>query len=157
MDLLVKDLQWVIARKLDFVDFMKSRKFFENVVAEEIYGHYHKSAMVIQKNILKRRIIKNGNLCWLTKFNYHNINGKMLYFIIKYDNTFARSETVIPKMDLSDNCHTCCPQCRHYYPTLFCLLICRRYCGCSECIEWIQEKMVGRYVIKAISGDFALV
>ena len=109
MDLLVKDLQWAIARKLEFADFMKSRKFFENVVSNEIYTHYHKSAMVIQKNILKRRIIKNGNLCWLTKFNYHNINGKMLYFIIRYDNTFARSETIIPKMDLSDNCHRCCP------------------------------------------------
>jgi len=157
MDLLVDNLQWKIGMRLDFEDFMKSRKFFEKVVAEDIYEHYHKSAMVIQNNILRKRILKNNNLCWITKFNYHNINGKMLYFIIKYDTTFARSETIIPKMNLEDTCHRCCPQCHHYYPTLFCLLICRRYCGCKDCIEFIKEKLVGRYVIKVISSNFAFV
>ena len=154
MDILSDDLQEVILHKLFYKDFLNSSFLFNSIIVEKYKQLYKKSVKTMEKWICKRRYYHNGDLCWITKFNYHNVNGHKLFYNLKYDNSYIRGEIVFPLMNISDNCHHHCRDCGYFYPTIFCLIMCRHYCNCYECNRFARENIIGGFVLKCLSAKY---
>ena len=154
MEILTYDLQETILRKLFYADFRKSSFLFSEYVVKELEKKYKKSVEVIEKWICKRRYYHKGELVWITKFNYHLVNGHKVYYQLKYDSTYIRGEIVLPFMNIRDKCHHHCTNCGHFYPTIFCLIICRQYCNCQECNKFVKENIIGGYCLKTIKSKY---
>lgn len=144
------NLQIAIIQKLSFDDFLKIRSIIHDEIFNYLLERYKKCVNILEKIYCGRRYYLKNNLTWVTRFDYHLVCGSKIYANIKYSDTYMKSQILLPYMNCHDKCHYTCTNCFNFYPSLFCLIMCRHFCNCSSCFQFAKKNIIGGFIMKKI-------
>jgi len=144
------DLQIEILKRIPFQDFTKLKGIIPEQIYENILIKYKRVVNLIENNISRRRFVIKNKLTWVTKFSYEKIRGNLIIANIKYADSFMRAQFILPEINTENKWHHMCTNCTNFYPSLLCLLMCRHFCNCNDCVYFVKNHIVGGFILKII-------